>query len=290
MIDEVPGEALIAKAFTVDVELGVEKGGLKGLGPVAFVLVSQQQKVRHPAVAAGEKTGSLENPRALTISHASPTAAPLWSPRVCWNGVVNGAYETISARVLAPLVGTPFFNAYLRQLGCSVGRHACIWTTRFTGFDLVEIGSRAALNEGVVIRSQLVEDRTMKSSRVRIGDDCSVGNMSVLLYDTEMGRGSALGPLSLLMKGASIPEAGRRVGIPAGREALQDAQGRQQAVDADGDARAGYPVATEALHEGVVAATGGNGAEARQIVEMSLEHRTRVVREPPCHREVDADV
>jgi hypothetical protein len=34
-----------------------------------------------------------------------------------------------------------------------------------------------------------------------------------------MGRGSTLGPLSLLMKGASVPEASRRAGIPAERTA-----------------------------------------------------------------------
>ena len=56
----------------------------------------------------------------------------------------------------------------------------------------------------------------MRSSVVRIGNECSVGNASVILYDTEMGRGSSLGPLSLMMKGAAVPEAGRRVGIPAG--------------------------------------------------------------------------
>ena len=58
----------------------------------------------------------------------------------------------------------------------------------------------------------------MKSSYVKIGDECSVGNMSVVLCATEMGQGSSTGPLSLLMKGEVVPEGGRRIGIPAGHE------------------------------------------------------------------------
>ena len=54
----------------------------------------------------------------------------------------------------------------------------------------------------------------MKSSYVRIGDGCSVGNMAVVLYDTSMERGAVLGPLSLLMKGETMPAGSRWHGIP----------------------------------------------------------------------------
>ena len=40
---------------------------------------------------------------------------------------------------------------------------------------------------------------------MKIGDDCSVGNMAFVLYDTQMEKGSELGPLSLLMKGETLP-------------------------------------------------------------------------------------
>ena len=77
-----------------------------------------------------------------------------------------------------------------------------------------EIGDYAALNLGVVVQNHLFEDRIMKSSRLRIGDDCSVGNMSVVLYDTEMRPRSSLGPLSLLMKGETLAPESRSLGIP----------------------------------------------------------------------------
>jgi non-ribosomal peptide synthetase-like protein len=172
-------------------------------------------------VIAGGSAVSVVALKHVAMGRYEPVAKPLWSTCVWWNGAVSGAYETISARVLAPLVGTPFWNAYLRQLGCTVGKHAFIETTRFSGFDLIEVGDYAAINRGVVVRGQLFEDGILRSSHVRIGDGCSVGNASVLLYDTEMRRASTLGPLSLLMKGTSVPEAGCWVGIPAGQDALR---------------------------------------------------------------------
>jgi non-ribosomal peptide synthetase-like protein len=170
-------------------------------------------------MVAGGAAVSVVALKHVAVGRYEPSETPLWSTRVWLGGVVTGAYEAISARVLAPLVGTPFFNAYLRQLGCKVGRHAFVDTTRISGFDLVEVGDFAAVNHSAAVRSQLSDGLVFKSAHVRIGDECSVGSASVLLPDTEMARGSTLGPLSLLMRGASIPDAGRSVGIPAGQVA-----------------------------------------------------------------------
>jgi non-ribosomal peptide synthetase-like protein len=84
----------------------------------------------------------------------------------------------------------------------------------FSEFDLVEIGDYAALNAGVVIQNHLFEDRIMKSSYLTVGERCSVGNMAVVLYDTVMEPGAVLAPLSLLMKGETMPAGSRWRGIP----------------------------------------------------------------------------
>jgi acetyltransferase-like isoleucine patch superfamily enzyme len=54
----------------------------------------------------------------------------------------------------------------------------------------------------------------MKADTITIGSGCSVGNMAVVLYSTEMRQGSSLGPLSVLMKGEGLPEVSRWYGIP----------------------------------------------------------------------------
>lgn len=143
-----------------------------------------------------------------------PVIKPLWSPYVWLNEMVNGAYESVMAPAIAPFLGTPFAAFFLRLLGCRIGRGCYIETTLFSEFDLVQVGDYAALNFGAVIQNHLFEDRVMKSSYLRVGDGCAVGNMAVVLYDSEMAQSSVLGPLSLLMKGESLSAGSTWHGIP----------------------------------------------------------------------------
>jgi non-ribosomal peptide synthetase-like protein len=128
-----------------------------------------------------------------------------------------GLYESLITSIGGPLLGTPFMPWLLRRMGCKVGKWTFIETELFSEFDLVEIGNYAALNAGAVAQNHLFEDRIMKSSHLRIGNECSVGNMSVVLYDTELADGAYVGPLSLVMKGESLPERSRWLGIPTAR-------------------------------------------------------------------------
>ena len=143
-----------------------------------------------------------------------PVVVPLWCRYVWLNEMVNGAYESIMAPVVALFFGTPFSAPLLRLLGCRIGRGCYVATSLLSEFDMVEIGDHVALNGGAVIQTHLFEDRVMKSSYVRIGDRCSIGNMAVVLYDGHMQAGATLGPLSLLMKGEMVPPQTRWHGIP----------------------------------------------------------------------------
>ena len=143
-----------------------------------------------------------------------PVVVPLWCPYVWLNEMVNGAYESIMAPVVGLFFGTPFAAPLMRLLGCRIGRHTYIASSLFSEFDLVNIGDYVALNSGAVLQNHLFEDRIMKSSYLRIGDRCSIGNMAVVLYDGHMQSGAVLGPLSLLMKGEIVPANTRWHGIP----------------------------------------------------------------------------
>jgi non-ribosomal peptide synthetase-like protein len=150
----------------------------------------------------------------LVMGRFQPVVKPLWSLYVWLNEMVNGVYESVMAPALAPYLGTPFAAPLLRLIGCRIGCRTFIQSTLFSEFDLVRIDDYAALNLGSVIQNHLFEDRIMKSSYLRVGRGCSVGNMGVVLYDTEMQPGAVLGPLSLLMKGEALPPGSRWVGIP----------------------------------------------------------------------------
>lgn len=158
----------------------------------------------------------------ITMGTIKPEVKPLWSAYVWANEMVNGVFESTMSVALIPLHGTPFAAPLLRLIGCKVGRRCYIESTLFSEFDLVNIGDYVALNRGAIVQNHLFEDRIMKSSTVKIENECSVGNMAVVLYDTEMHRGANIGPLSLLMKGEVMKSKARWHGIPTIEVAQQE--------------------------------------------------------------------
>jgi non-ribosomal peptide synthetase-like protein len=150
----------------------------------------------------------------LVLGRYEPTVKPLWCKFIWLNEFVNGIYESTAAPALQPLLGTPFAVWGLRQMGCRIGRHVFMDTTLFSEFDLAEIGDYAAVNYGATIQTHLFEDRILKAGRLEIGPGATVGNMAVVLYDTKMETGSLLAPLSVLMKGETLPPFSRWYGVP----------------------------------------------------------------------------
>jgi non-ribosomal peptide synthetase-like protein len=153
----------------------------------------------------------------LIMGRFRPVVVPLWSRYVWWNELINGLYECLMAPLMTNFFGTPVVGVMLRMLGCKVGKYCFIETTLFSEFDLVEIGDHVALNAGTIMQNHLFEDRVMKSSKLKIDDGCSIGNMSVVLYDTHIGSGATLRPLSLLMKGETMPAGSCWHGVPTVR-------------------------------------------------------------------------
>ena len=55
----------------------------------------------------------------------------------------------------------------------------------------------------------------MKVGRVKVGDGVTIGAGSTVLYDSHVGDYARLGPLTVVMKGESIPADTEWVGAPA---------------------------------------------------------------------------
>jgi non-ribosomal peptide synthetase-like protein len=145
-----------------------------------------------------------------------PGERPLWSPFVWTAELVNTLQEHLAdVLLLDALRGTPFLPVFLRLLGAKVGRRVYLETTDMTEYDLVTIGDDVALNRDCTVQTHLFEDRVMKMSSVVIGDGCSVGAATLVLYDTAMEAGASLGSLSLQMKGEVLPAGSAWEGIPA---------------------------------------------------------------------------
>jgi len=152
----------------------------------------------------------------ILVRRYHPGEKPLWSTAVWRNELINAMHEHLAAPFLVDaLTGTPFVCWYFRALGMKVGWRVYMETSDFTEFDLVSIGDEAALNANCTIQTHLFEDRVMKMSTIHIGPRACVGAGTLVLYDTVLGEGSALGDLSLLMKGETLPAWTRWEGIPA---------------------------------------------------------------------------
>jgi non-ribosomal peptide synthetase-like protein len=152
----------------------------------------------------------------IVIGRYRPANKPLWSGYVWRSELVTGVYENfLVLYFLNMLTGTPFITYPLRLLGCRIGKKVCINTTQITEFDLIKMGDYSAVNDNCTLQTHLFEDRVMKMSYVDIGKKCSVGGMSVVLYDSKMEDGSILEPLSVLMKSETLPANNIFIGAPA---------------------------------------------------------------------------
>lgn len=152
----------------------------------------------------------------LVVGRYRPRIKPLWSFFVWRSELITGLYETVAVSLLlAGFTGTPLLPVMLRWFGVRIGRRVYIATTFVTEFDLIRIEDDAAIGSLTSLQTHLFEDRVMKMSTVTIGQGCTVGSRSVVLYDSVIEMGSRLDALSLVMKGEKLPPNTYWRGIPA---------------------------------------------------------------------------
>jgi non-ribosomal peptide synthetase-like protein len=152
----------------------------------------------------------------LLVGRYRQRALPMWSPFVWRSEAVTSLYEGIAVpNFMRYLRGTPWLPLALGALGCRIGRQVYLDTTDLTEFDCVSIGDESEINALACPQTHLFEDRIMKIDRVTIGRRVYMGPRSAVLYGAEVGDNVRLGPLTLVMKGESLPPGSRWRGCPA---------------------------------------------------------------------------
>ena len=152
----------------------------------------------------------------LLIGRYTPRAAPMWTAFVWVSEAVTSIYESIAVpNFLEYLRGTPMLPFALRLLGAKIGRGVYLDTTDLTEFDCVQIGEHSELNAWSGPQTHLFEDRVMKVGRVDIGNYVTVGIRGTVLYDSKISDNVLVGPLSLVMKGETLPPDSAWAGSPA---------------------------------------------------------------------------
>lgn len=152
----------------------------------------------------------------LVMGCYKPTAQPMWSWWALRTEAVGVMYSGLAGKVLLDhLRGTPFLPWVLRLFGAKFGKGVYMDMTDITEFDCVRVGDFVSINAMAALQTHLYEDRVMKVGRVAVGDGVTIGAASTVLYDTHVGAYARLGPLTLVMKGESIPAESEWVGAPA---------------------------------------------------------------------------
>ena len=152
----------------------------------------------------------------LLIGRYKKHAEPMWTPFVWLSEAITSLYVGFTIpNFMRYLRGTPWLPLAFNLLGSRIGRGVYLDTTDLDEFDCVQIGEYSELNALCCPQTHLFEDRIMKIDHVRIGAHVTMGARSAVLYGAEIGDNARLGPLTLVMKGESIPANSHWHGCPA---------------------------------------------------------------------------
>jgi non-ribosomal peptide synthetase-like protein len=145
-----------------------------------------------------------------------PTVNPMWSWWALRTEAIAVLYWGLAGKVILDhLRGTAFLPWGMRLFGAKIGKGVFMDTTDITEFDCVTVGDWCVINAGSALQTHLYEDRVMKVGRVHLGDGITVGSNSAVLYDTSVGDFARVGPLTVIMKGESLPAHSAWQGLPA---------------------------------------------------------------------------
>ena len=152
----------------------------------------------------------------ISMGVYKPVVKPMWSWWALRTEAVAVMYWGMAGKAfLEQARGTPFLPMALRLFGVKIGQGVYMDANDITEFDCVTIGDHASINAGACLQTHLYEDRLMKVGRIWVGQDVTVGAGSTVLYDTHLGDGAIIGPLTLVMKGEELPSDSSWVGSPA---------------------------------------------------------------------------
>ncbi|WP_206021984.1 Pls/PosA family non-ribosomal peptide synthetase [Rhodoferax bucti] len=152
----------------------------------------------------------------LLMGRYRQRSTPMWTSFVWLSEGVTNLFEGIAVpNFMRYLRGTPWLPLAFNALGCRIGKGVYMDTTDITEFDCVHIGDYSELNALTCPQTHLFEDRVMKIDTVKIGPRVYMAPRSAVLYSAEVGADAWLGPLTLVMKGESIPPASKWAGCPA---------------------------------------------------------------------------
>ena len=151
----------------------------------------------------------------VLVGRIRATEYPLWSPFVWRNELADTFVELVAAPWFArSALGTPALTVWLRSLGARIGRGVWCETYWLPEADLVQLGDASTVNRGCVVQTHLFHDRILQMDTVTLDPGATLGPHSVVLPAARIGESATVGPVSLVMRGETVPEHTRWTGNP----------------------------------------------------------------------------
>jgi non-ribosomal peptide synthetase-like protein len=153
----------------------------------------------------------------LLVGRLREGSHPLWSGFVWRNELADTFVEVVAAPWFArPASGTWALNVWLRTMGARIGRGVWCDTYWLPEADLIRLHDGATVNRGCVVQTHLFHDRMLSMDSVTLRTGATLGPNSVILPAAALGKHSTVGPVSLVMRGESVPDKTRWIGNPIG--------------------------------------------------------------------------
>ena len=119
-------------------------------------------------------------------------------------------------RVFAGMLfrGSPIWTAYLRLNGARIGRHVYVNTMFVSDYNLLEFGDDVVIGAEVHLSGHTVEGGVVKTGKVRLGNNVTIGLGSVIEIGVDIGANAQIGALSFVPKHTTWPGDAVYAGIP----------------------------------------------------------------------------
>ena len=111
--------------------------------------------------------------------------------------------------------GTPLWASHLRLNGARLGKRVYINSLAVSDYNLIECGDDVVIGAAVHLAGHTVEAGIVKTARVRLGDNVTIGLGSVIEIGVEIGSNAQIGALSFVPKHTKLDGGVVYAGIPA---------------------------------------------------------------------------
>jgi acetyltransferase-like isoleucine patch superfamily enzyme len=111
--------------------------------------------------------------------------------------------------------GTPVWTAHLRLSGARLGKRVYVNSLSVSDYNLIECGDDVVIGGAVHLSGHTVEAGVVKTARVRLGHNVTIGLGSVIEIGVEIGSDCQIGALSFVPKYATLAGGVVYGGAPA---------------------------------------------------------------------------